>query len=122
MLVRLRSILVRFLTSLGPHPNWFLGSPQRATLAAVVPTGYVLLIQYTNGTDWATLPSGPTHDEWSSLSTQVTDDRPTEGQLAEVDAALAARRLVRTEPWAIDLESRLCASIAVARDASGGSH
>jgi hypothetical protein len=117
MLLRLRNALVSLLRSLGPHSNWFLGSPQRATVAAVVPAGYVLLIDYTNGRDWVTLPPRHPGEEWTALSTHPTDDRPNESELAAVDEALAARRLVRTEPWGIDVESRLCASIEIVRAA-----
>jgi hypothetical protein len=115
MLPRLKSALVRVFRSLGTHSNWFLGSPQRATVAAVVPAGYVLLIDYTNGRDWVTLRPRHPGEQWTALSTRPTDDRPIESELAAVDAALSARRLVRTEPWGIDVEGRLCASIQIAR-------
>jgi hypothetical protein len=95
-----RSVLAR----LRPRPNWFLGVPQRATVAAVIPAGYILLIDYSNGRDWVSLPPRRAGEEWSALSTEATDDRPTEQELAAVDAALAARRLVRNEPWGIDVD------------------
>jgi hypothetical protein len=109
-------VLLTALTRLRPRPNWFLGAPRRVTIAAVVPAGYILLIDYTNGRDWVTLPTRRPGDQWTALSTDVGDDRPDERELMAVDAALADRRLIRTESWGIDINGRLCASIAVARD------
>lgn len=110
----LRAVLAA-LGRLRPRPNWFLSRPRRATIAAAAPTGYVLLINYTNGTDWVTLLTRRPGEEWTALATDITDDRPNEHELTAVDAALAERRLTRTEPWGIDANGRLCAAIAVIR-------
>jgi hypothetical protein len=118
MLPSLRALLSA-LTRLRPRRNWFLGTPQRATIAAVAPAGYILLIDYTNGRDWVTLPARRPGEEWTALSTAVTDDRPDERELTAVDAALADRRLIRTQPWGIDNNGRLCADIAVIHPQEG---
>ena len=110
----LLTALARFL----PHPRWWLGKPLRATIAPVEPSGHVLLVAYTNGTDWATLSPDDDGPEWTALSTRVTDDPLQAAEFTEVETALAKLRLVRTEPWAIDADGRLCASIAVERAAA----
>src|SRR3954447_14327664 len=96
--------LLTALRRFGPRSNWFLGTPLRATIAPVLPAGYILLIDYSNGRDWVTLHGGQPGEDWTSLATEVTDGRPTEQDLAAIDAALADRQLSRTEPWGIDLE------------------
>ncbi|MBB4741756.1 hypothetical protein BJY16_005215 [Actinoplanes octamycinicus] len=72
-------------------------------------------MDYTNGRDWVTLPPRQPGEEWTGLASRPTDDRPTESEMTAIDTALTARRLVRTEPWGIDVEGRLCASIAIDR-------
>jgi hypothetical protein len=69
----------RALASLRPPPNWFLGRPQRATIAAVNPAGYILLIDYTNGRDWVDLPGR--EQDWTNLSTRAADERPSDDEL-----------------------------------------
>jgi hypothetical protein len=118
MLPPLQSLLTA-LVGLRPRPNWWLGVPQRATIAAVAPAGYILLIDYSNGRDWVSLPTRQPGDDWTALSTRVTDDRPDDGELTAVDAALAVRRLARIEPWGIDIDGRLCASVTATRAARG---
>jgi hypothetical protein len=103
----------RALTYSRPRPNWFLGAPQRATIAAVNPTGYILLIDYTNGRDWVDLP-GRSQD-WTALSPRAADERPSDEELAAVDVELSRRRLLRTQPWGIDTEGRLCAAVISTR-------
>jgi hypothetical protein len=103
----------RVLALLRPPPNWFLGRPQRATIAAVNPAGYILLIDYTNGRDWVDLPGR--EQDWTTLSTRTADERPSDDELTAVDVELARRRLLRTQPWGIDTEGRLCASVISAR-------
>lgn len=106
-----RTVLAR----LRPRPNWFLGAPQRATIAAVNPAGYILLIDHTNGRDWVDFPGRRRGEDWTALSTRTTDDRPSEDELTAVDAELTTRRLVRTQAWGIDGEGRLCAPVSTTR-------
>lgn len=50
---------------------WWTGCV--AVIAAVRPAGYILLINYTNGTDKVTLHGGQPAEEWTALATDVTD-------------------------------------------------
>ncbi|RKN44306.1 hypothetical protein [Micromonospora endolithica] len=93
----LRAAAARLL----PRRPYWLGTPLRATIAAVTSGGgYVLLITYSQGTEWVDLPART-----------EPYDRPDDREFTAVAAALAARGLARTEAWAIDTNARLCASI-----------
>lgn len=107
------------LAHLRPRPNWFLGAPQRATIAAVNPAGYILLIDYTNGRDWVDFPGRRRGKDWTALSTHATDERPNDDELTAVDAELSTRRLVRTQAWGVDSEGRLCAPVSTTRPRIG---
>ncbi|MDT4991083.1 MAG: hypothetical protein QOH97_975 [Actinoplanes sp.] len=116
---RTRQAVRTALAHLGPRPNWFLGTPQRATIAAVNPVGYILLIDYTNGRDWVDLPGRRQSENWTALSTSADDNRPSDEELNAVDTELTTRRLVRIEAWGVDVEGRLCASVRIIRPRSG---
>ncbi|MFF4879723.1 hypothetical protein [Micromonospora sp. NPDC000668] len=103
MLSSLRKLLIA--ARLRPRRPYWLGTPLRATIAAAACGGYILLIDYAQGTEWV-----------SSLTTRMEEyDRPDEREFAAVAAALAARGLIRTTAWQIDAYGRLCAPIAVIR-------
>ncbi|MEU5939042.1 hypothetical protein ABZ807_07595 [Micromonospora sp. NPDC047548] len=104
MLSPLRALL-KAATRLRPRRPIWLGTPLRATIAPAACGGYILLIRYTQGTEWV-----------SSLPTRMEEyDRPDEREFTAVAAALAERGLMRTTPWQIDQYARLCAPIAVIR-------
>jgi len=106
MLSPLRA-LRRAAARLRPRRLFWLGAPLRATIAPAACGGYVLLIDYAQGTEWVSLP---TRTE--------PYDRPDEREFTAVAAALAERRLTRTTPWQIDTDARLFVDIAAIRTVS----
>lgn len=102
--------LRRAVARVRPRPRWWLGTPLRATIAPAAHGGYLLLIHYTQGTEWV-----------STLPVRTSQpDRPTEGEFTAVADALTARGLTRTSPWQIDADARLCTDIAAVRSRLGG--
>lgn len=97
--------LRRVAARVRPRPRWWLGTPLRATIAPATHGGYLLLIHYTQGTEWVrTLPAHTSQP-----------DRPNEGEFAAVADALTARGLTRTSPWHIDSDARLFTDITTTR-------
>lgn len=107
MLSPLRALL-KAASRLRPRRPISLGTPLRATIAPAACGGYILLIDYAQGTEWV-----------SSLPARTEPyNRPDEREFTAVAAALAARGLMRTSPWQIDGYGRLCIDIAVIRSTS----
>ncbi|NIL56231.1 hypothetical protein HCB18_04185 [Salinispora arenicola] len=101
-------VLRRAAARFRPRPRWWLGTPLRATIAPATHGGYLLLIHYTQGTEWV-----------STLPTRTTPGRHDERELAAVADALSARGLTRTSPWQIDSDARLCTDITTVRRTTG---
>ncbi|GAA1879147.1 hypothetical protein [Asanoa iriomotensis] len=104
MLTSLRAMWRAAVARFRPRPLWWLGRPLRATIARDTDGAYLLRIAYTQGVDWVALPAGA-----------HPSDPPDADQLAAVAVALAERNLQPTEPWAIDTNAELCASLVATR-------
>jgi hypothetical protein len=77
-----------------------LGVPYRATIAAAACDGYLLLISYTNGTEWLDL--GHRAEAY---------DHPDEREFAAAADLLAARGLDWVLPWELDRQGNLTAPV-----------